>query len=290
MEGVELRPYLRAEVLQHSPHERDPERQENWRYVRKHEVGAHLRLGVPLHLHDLLRVRRELVDSVDRPSPRPGHLTEDEEDHPGEPALRVYADLIQILNDKLDWLAAAAKGEEKPDKAGSPVEKAVLPRPSLWKESPSLVIATIFFVVVMVVADGYIVFSFNNTSLVPKQISPSVAQPMLLALIQADGVLLGFVGAVFAVIFGRSHKVNGWVLLVQAGLILGSMGFFLSTIIRAFLGLAGLSLANSLGLASSDFGQMLALSFNGVITLFVAVIASHEVQSIVERFGLGQKS
>ncbi len=115
---------------------------------------------------------------------------------------------FQILNDKLDWLFTKVKSEEKSDKETGKTDEVVAPKLSLWKESPSFVIASILFLVVIVVVDGYIVFSFNNANLVPKQISPSVAQPMLLALIQADGVFLGFVGAVFAVIFGRSQKVE----------------------------------------------------------------------------------
>lgn len=159
-----------------------------------------------------------------------------------------------------------------------------LSRPSLRKESPSLIAAFILFAVVVVLADSYIISSFSNTSQVPKQISSSAAQPMLQALIQTDGVLLGFVGAVFAVVLGRNHKMNSWVLLVQAGFIFASLGFFLSTIIQAFL-----SLASSTGLTSSSFALMLSYTVNGVVTLFFAVIASHEVQSIAERFGLGQK-
>jgi hypothetical protein len=66
---------------------------------------------------------------------------------------------------------------------------------------------------------------------------------------------------------------------------LGTVSFFLLTIVRALIDLTSQS-----GVQSSELGQLLSFSVNGVLILFFAVITIGELKSIVERYGLGQTS
>jgi hypothetical protein len=135
-----------------------------------------------------------------------------------------------------------------------------------------LLVSFVLYAAVVIVVDNIIMDGYRNSASIPQTIETQTAKQMLQSLIQVDGILLGFIGGGYAAILSRGHEQSGWVRLFQSLPFLVSAIFLLMAVNYSYVGLA----SNS-GFGSTDFGTLLALSFNGVLVLILGVVLFDEI-------------